>query len=63
MATAVGKNKSGHRLTLHDIIETYSFDSSNTDCISNACDECLPNKILMSWGTETSSGENSTTGS
>ena len=32
MATAVGKNKSYHRTTSHDIIEIYSFDSSNTDC-------------------------------
>ena len=63
MATAVGKNKGGHRTTPHDIMEIYSCDSKNTDCINNACDECSTNKILMSWGTETSSSENSTTGS
>ena len=42
MTTAVHKDKSGHGETPHDIIERYSYDSSNTERIKNACDECSP---------------------
>ena len=56
------KRKKGHPTSPHDLVEKYSCDSSNTNCISNRCRECSLTKILSGWD-EASSSESSTEGS
>ena len=56
------ERKKEHPTTPHDLVEKYSYNSSNANCISNRCRECSRTKILSGWD-EVSSSESSTEGS